>query len=68
MRTIINISLPSELAGEVEKEVKRGKFASKSEFFRHLFREQQLLKELRASEKEFAEGKGKLLTSLRDLR
>ena len=39
MCNIINISLPSVLNQEVEHEVKRLNFASKSEFFRFLLRE-----------------------------
>ena len=71
MRSIINISLPQELAKEVEKAVKKGRFSSKSEFFRallRLWREQQLLGEILESEKEFSEGKGKILKSLKDLK
>ena len=68
MRNIINISLPEVLAKEVEKEVKVGKFASKSEFFRYLLREHRLAKELEEDRKEFERGNGKTLRSLRDLR
>ncbi len=71
MRKIINISLPSELNREVTEAVKKGNYASKSEFFRDLLRlwkEQELLNEIMESEKEFAEGKGKILRSLKDLR
>lgn len=68
MRTVVNISLPEVLAKEVEREVRKGKFASKSEFFRHVLRERALIKRLERSQKEFAAGKGKLFTSLRDLR
>lgn len=70
MRNIINISLPRELNKEVEKAVKSGQFASKSEFFRNLIRlwkEEQLLQELRESQREIAAGKGKVLRSLKDL-
>lgn len=55
----------------MEKEVKTGKFATKSEFFRALVRKWEgnsLLKELKESQKEIAKGKGKILRSLRDLR
>lgn len=38
MRKIVNISLSEELAKTVEKEMEKGKFATKSEFFRHLLR------------------------------
>jgi len=71
MRNIINISLPKELSKEVEKAMKSGRYASKSEFFRDLIRlwqEEQLLQELRKSQKEIAAGKGKILRSLKDLR
>ncbi len=71
MRNIVNISLPKELNKEVEKAVKSGRYASKSEFFRDLIRlwqEQKLLDEIMESEKEFVEGKGKVLRSLKDLR
>lgn len=71
MRTIINISLPKSLAGDVKKEVKDGKFASTSEFFRHLLRlwnTEKLYRDLKISEKQFAEGNFKVLKSLKDLR
>ncbi len=71
MRKIINISLPAELNEEVNKAVKTGRYATKSEFFRDLLRlweEEKLLQELRQSQKEIAEGKGKVLKSLKDLR
>lgn len=68
MRNIVTISLPEPLAAEVEKEVRTGGFASKSEFFRHILRERKLAKELEADRKEFEGGKGELLKSLRDLR
>lgn len=71
MRTIINISLPQQMALMVEENVKAGKFASKSEFFRTILREweeKKLLKELKKEQKAFKEGKGILLKSLKDLR
>ena len=71
MRNIINISLPQELTKEVETAVRRGQYASKSEFFRDLLRlwkEQKLLDEIMGSEKEFVAGKGRTLRSLKDLR
>ena len=39
MTTTFNISLNKDLAKEMENEVKRGKFSSRSEFFRFLLRE-----------------------------
>jgi len=71
MRNIINISLPEELSKVVEKAMRKGKFASKSEFFRNLIRlweEGKLFSDLQESEKEFAAGKSKKLRSLVDLR
>lgn len=71
MRNIVTISLPKQLDEQIEKEVKTGKFASKSEFIRswiRLWQEEQVLKDLRQSKKEIAAGLGKELKSLRDLR
>ncbi|MFC1757102.1 type II toxin-antitoxin system ParD family antitoxin [Patescibacteria group bacterium] len=71
MRSIINISLPKKMVKIVEEEVKSGSFASKSEFFRSLIRnreEEKLLKELEESRRDFAQGKFKVLRSLKDLR
>lgn len=71
MRNIINISLPLELKQEVEKAVKSGQYATKSEFFRHLLRlwkEEQTLQEIRESQREISAGKGKILKSLKNLR
>lgn len=71
MRNIINISLPMPLSAIVDQEVKSGKYASKSEFFRNLLRmwmEGRLLNELERSRDELKKGKGKLLKSLSDLR
>jgi len=71
MRKVINISLSIELYKEVEKAVKSGRYSSKSEFFRDLIRlwqDEQLLNDVRESEKEFAEGRGRVLRSLKDLR
>jgi len=72
MRNIINISLPAEMVKIVKQEVKRGKYASVSEFFRTLLRdyeeESKLLAELEAIDREFEAGKSKVLHSLRDLR
>ncbi|HEY4510150.1 MAG TPA: ribbon-helix-helix protein, CopG family [Candidatus Paceibacterota bacterium] len=71
MRTIVNISLPSELDKSVKRLMKKGKYATKSEFLRELIRErleeEDLLSQVTKSEAEFRAGKGKLLRSLRDL-
>lgn len=71
MRNIINISMPGDMAKVIKKEVKRGQYASTSEFFRSLVRswqEEKLLTELRESQSEVVKGKGKVLHSLKDLR
>ncbi len=71
MRTIVNISLPPKLSSLVEKEILKGNYASKSEFFRTLLRlwlEGKLAEDLEASRKELESGKGKLLKSLVNLR
>lgn len=71
MRDIINISLSKELARDLNKAVKMGKYSSKSEFLRELIRErleeEDLARRIAISEKEFAQGKGKILRSLEDL-
>ena len=72
MRSIINISLSKDLATDLEKAVKKGKYSSKSEFLRELIRErmeeEDLLKSVKISRREIAQGKGKILGSLKDLR
>ncbi|MBU1176939.1 MAG: ribbon-helix-helix domain-containing protein [Patescibacteria group bacterium] len=71
MRNIVNISLPAEMVKIVKREVKKGRYASVSEFFRALLREYEenkLLTELEESHREFKAGKGKVLHSFKDLR
>ena len=71
MRTIVNISLPEKLNKEVEKAIAKGRYASKSEFFRELLRlwmEGKLANKLEKSREDIKSGKGKLLKSLSDLR
>jgi len=72
MRKIINISLSEKLAAELEKRVKSGKYSSKSEYLRDLFRErleeEYLIRNIRISQEEIKQGKGKILRSLKDLR
>lgn len=71
MRTIVNLSLPEDLALIVDSAVNSGNYASKSEFFRALLRdwmESRLLSGLKMSQKELKSGKGKLLRSLKNLR
>ncbi len=71
MRSIVNISLPSNMAAKIKKEVKISGFASVSEFFRHVLREREeakLLGNLKKSRTEIRQGKGKVLHSFEDLR
>lgn len=71
MRNIVNISLPETLRKEVDIAVRKGNYASTSEFFRDLLRmwkEKQLVRDIAISEREFAAGKGKRLKSLKELR
>lgn len=71
MRSIINISLPLALKKDVETAVRRGGYATKSEFFRDMLRawkERQALAELEKSRRAIEHGKGKTLRSLKNLR
>jgi putative addiction module CopG family antidote len=71
MRNIVTISLPKQLDQEMEKEVKSGNFASKSEFVRHLIRlwkEEKLAKEIAQAEKDIAAGRTREIKSLKELR
>jgi Arc/MetJ-type ribon-helix-helix transcriptional regulator len=67
----MNISLPAQMASLVREEVGTGKYGSVSEFFRELVREwtkKQAIADVRKSEEEYKQGKGKVLHSLADLR
>jgi len=71
MRQIINISLPESMAKYVNKAVKKGKFASKSEYFRYLIRqryEDEAVKEVLTSHRQMKKGNKILLKSFKDLR
>lgn len=62
--------MPMSLKKEVERVVKEKSYSSTSEFFRdaiRAWREEQLYQSVLQSEKEFAQGKGKRLRSLKDL-
>lgn len=55
---------------EVERGVKKGRFSTKSEFFRSLIRlwsEGKLAEELEAGRGELRRGRGKLLRSLKEI-
>ncbi len=71
MRSIINISLPKEMAKAVEEGARKGHFSTKSEFFRMLVRswmEGKLALDLEESRRDIRRGKGRVLRSLKDLR
>lgn len=71
MRNIVNISVPAEMAKDIKREVKRGKFASTSEFMRHLIRVWntcKLAEELKKEREQFRKGNYKVLKSLKNLR
>jgi len=70
MRNVINISLPAPMVKEIRQEVKKGEYASVSEFFRHLIRlwnTHKLGNELLNDRADFEYGKGKVLKSLENL-
>ena len=62
--------MPASLKHNVDLAVKEGNYSSVSEFFRDAVRaleESKLIKDIMESEREFANGKGKKLRSLKDL-
>ncbi len=70
MRNIMTISIPPSVKKSVENIMKENKYASVSELFRDSIRsleEDQLIKSITESEREFTAGKGKRLRSLKDL-
>jgi putative addiction module CopG family antidote len=71
MRNIVTISLPKQLDEQIEKEVKTGNFASKSEFIRSLIRlwqEEKLAKDIAESERDIAAGRIREFKSMKELR
>lgn len=71
MRQIINISLPESMAKYVNNAVKKGQFASKSEYFRHLIRERfedEAVNQVLESHRQMKKGKKILLKSFKDLK
>lgn len=63
--------MPAEMVKDVNMEIKKGNFASKSEFFRHLLRmwnTQKLAEELKREQREFRKGNYKVLHSLKNLK
>jgi len=71
MRDIVTLSLPKQLNNEIEKEVKSGRFASKSEFVRYLIRfwqEEKLAKEIAQSERDISAGRVRKVESLKEIK
>ncbi len=74
MRRILSVSLPNELAQYVEKQVKKRKFPSVSEYVRHaiglernMITEDELLERGKEALAAHKAGKTKILRSLEDL-
>jgi Arc/MetJ-type ribon-helix-helix transcriptional regulator len=70
MRNIMTISVPPSVKKSVDHMMKENKYASVSELFRDSIRsleEDQLIKNIEESEREFAKGQGKVLRALKDL-
>jgi Arc/MetJ-type ribon-helix-helix transcriptional regulator len=63
----MNVSLPESLVKDVERDVKKKKFASKSAYIRQLLRDHFLALEIAEMDKKFDAGKGKILNSFADL-
>jgi len=60
--------LPVDLVKIVKKEVKRGKFASTSEYFRYLLRAQKEAGNIERAREDFRKGRNwKVLKSIKDL-
>lgn len=55
-RVVVPLSLPGKLNLAIERRVKNGKYASKSEYVRDLVREDLLLSELEDSRREYRRG------------
>ncbi len=71
MRAILNISMPQKLKDEIEQAVEQGGYATKSEFLRDVLRvwkDQTVLARVQASRDQIKSGRGKTLSSLKDLR
>ena len=63
--------MPADMKKEVDTYVKEGQYASVSEFFRDVlrtWRRNDLLNDLRESQKEFRSGKAKRFVSFKGLR
>lgn len=68
MRTILNISVPKETADEAKQATREGGFASVSEYFRHLHREEKRRKLAEELDKQRLHGKWIKGKTLKDFR
>jgi len=74
MRTIMNLSMPTETADVIKKRAQKRGFASTSSYIRYLVEsdeelisEKELLQISKQADKDYKAGKLKKLTSLKDL-
>ena len=71
MRTIVNISLPEEMAKQIKKESKESGFATTSEFIRHLIRiwnTEKLSKIIKKGDAEYNKGKTQVIRSFSEIK
>jgi len=70
MRTTLNISMPVAMKKNIDRVVKKGNYASVSEFFRDAVRaweSEHLIRELKESQAAARRGEFKILRSLKEL-
>ncbi len=70
MRSVISISLPATITKSIEQDMKTEHFASKSEFFRHLYRDwraAKLAREFAEEDKNLKPGDTKVMKKVTDL-
>ncbi len=70
MRSVISISLPLTITKSIEQDMKEEHFASKSEFFRHLYRDwraTKLARELADEDRKLKPGDVKVMKKVSDL-
>jgi len=70
MRSTINISLPEKLKEELDEQVEKGNFSSRSELVRaavRYWRENEIVKRIYESKKQVEQGRAKKLDSVEDL-
>jgi len=70
MRSTINISLPEKLKEELDEEVEKGNFSSRSELVRaavRYWKENEIVKRIYESKEQVEQGRAKKLDSVEDL-